>query len=135
MKQSGKGILLLLCILMLSACSFEKTDTKKLRDIEFTVINPQDIPQELAGQIEKNKTAPFQLTYGDSGYLYIARGYGTKDTSGYSVEVPECYEGTNAIYVKTNLQGPSKQEEVLSRPTCPYVVIKIEYTDKNVLFQ
>lgn len=135
MRHSGKGILLLLCMLMLSACSYEKADTKKVRDIEFTVIDPQDIPQELGKQIEENKTAPFRLTYGDSGYLYIARGYGTKDTSGYSVEVPECFEGTNAIYIKTNLQGPSKQEKVISRPTCPYVIIKLEYSDKNVVFQ
>lgn len=98
------------------------------------MVNPDDVPEELASQIDKAGANPFKITFGDKGYLYIARGYGTKDTSGYSVEVPECFETANAIYMKTNLLGPAKDEEILKKQTCPYVVIKIEYSDKNVVF-
>ena len=89
MKRLCSCVLLLACTLLITSCSVTKTDKDKIRDIDFTVVDPEDIPEELAAQIEEARTEPFRLTYGDNGYLYIARGYGTKDTSGYSVEVPE----------------------------------------------
>lgn len=134
MRRMCGLVLLPLCAVLLCACSVEQTDTKKLRDVEYTVVAPEEVPEELASQIDEAKAEQFKLTFGDNGYLYIARGYGTKDTSGYSVEVPECFETSNAVYIKTNLLGPSKGEGVLKKPTCPYVVIKIEYSDKNVVF-
>lgn len=127
-------MLLCICTFLLAGCSVTKTDKDKIRDIEFTVVDVQDIPEELAAQIEEAKAEPFRLTYGDNGYLYIARGYGTKDTSGYSVEVPECYETSNAICMESSLIGPDKAEKVLKKPTYPYAVIKLEYSDKDVIF-
>ena len=76
-----------------------------------------------------------KLNYGYKGYLYIARGYGTKKTTGYSVEVFQCYETGNSVVIKTGLQGPGKKEEILKKKTYPYVVIKMEYTDKQVVFK
>ena len=111
-----------------------KDDAKKLRDVEFTVVKPEDVPQELQTKIQKEK-GEFRLTYGDKGYLYAARGYGSQETSGYSVEVLECFETGAAIYVRTNLLGPAKEEEILEKTTYPYVVIKMEYTDKSVIFE
>lgn len=134
MKRLCSCMLLCICTFLLAGCSVTKTDKDKIRDIEFTVVDVQDIPEELAAQIEEAKAEPFRLTYGDNGYLYIARGYGTKDTSGYSVEVPECYETSNAICMESNLIGPDKAEKVLKKPTYPYAVIKLEYSDKDVIF-
>ena len=73
-------------ILALAGCSIKKEDTKKIQDIEFTVVAPEDIPEELKEDIEKARDTPFRLTYADQGYLYIARGYGEKEKTGYSVE-------------------------------------------------
>lgn len=134
MKRLCSYVLLLACTFLLTACSVTKTDKDKIRDIDFTVVDTEAVPEELAAQIEEAKAEPFRLTYGDDGYLYIARGYGTKDTSGYSVEVPECYETSNAVCMKSSLLGPDKTEEVQNKPTYPYVVIKMEYSDKNVEF-
>lgn len=36
--------------------------------------------------------------------------------------------------MKSSLLGPDKTEEVKKKPTYPYVVIKMEYSDKNVEF-
>lgn len=127
-------ILLTVIWISLSACSIRKDDTKKLRDVEFTVVNPDEIPEELKVQIEAEKEEEFKLTYGDNGYLYIARGYGKRQTSGYSVEVAACYETEDLICMETELLGPPKEEEIQKQSTYPYVVIKIEYTDKNVAF-
>lgn len=127
-------ILLAVIWLSLSACSIRKDDTKKLRDVEFTVVSPDEIPEELKVQIEAEKEEEFKLTYGEGGYLYIARGYGKRQTSGYSVEVAACYETEDLICTETELLGPPKEEEIQEQSTYPYVVIKIEYTDKNVAF-
>ena len=85
-------------------------------------------------KIEEAKEGQVKLSYADRGYLYIARGYGQKDTSGYSVEVRRCYETENEIHVETGLLGPGKEEKILKKKTCPYVVIKTEYTDKQIEF-
>ena len=127
-------LLLPLIVLILTACSVRKADDKKLRDVEFTVLDKDDVPEEFMAKIEEAKEGQVKLSYADRGYLYIARGYGQKDTSGYSVEVRRCYETENEIHVETGLLGPGKEEKILKKNTCPYVVIKTEYTDKQIEF-
>ena len=51
-------------------------------DIRIVLDVSQDVPEELQSQIEEGKKEAFQMTYGDKGYLYAARGYGQKNTSG-----------------------------------------------------
>lgn len=131
-----KRFLLVICFpVLLCGCSAEKTNTEKIRDVEFTVVEEEKIPEEFQATIEKKKEAPFKLTFRDDGYLYIAEGYGVKPTSGYSVGVDECYETANAVYIHTNLSGPSKEETKVEADTFPYVVIKMELIDKNVVFK
>lgn len=134
MKKWYLYILPVMVFVLFTACSVKKVNTEKLRDVEFTVVNPSEVPEELRVQIESGGKEPFKFTYGDAGYLYMARGYGQRQTSGYSVEVTACYEAEDAICVDTTLLGPEKGEEIQQKPTCPYVVIKTEYTDKNVIF-
>ena len=121
-------------VLLSAACSAGKEDRGKLRDIDYTVMAPEDVPQELLAELEKEQEKPCRLTYADNGYLYIAQGYGKKDTSGYSVQVEECYESEDAVCFQTSLMGPDRKEEIIEEDTYPYIVVKIEYTDKNVVF-
>ena len=133
MKKLYLGLLAVTCILC--ACSMQKDDMEKIRDLEYTVVNEPNIPEELLQHIEEVKEEPFEITYGDDGYLYIAAGYGEKDTSGYSIEVKECFETSNVICVETNLLGPPKEEEIFAQNTYPYIVIKTEYSEKSVVFE
>lgn len=135
MKRRCVYILSVFAFLFLTACSAGKDDMKKLREVEFTVMNPDEVPEELRTLIEEKKGETFRLTYSDGGYLYMARGYGEKETSGYSVEVTECYETEDVVMVKTNLLGPPKDEEIIEESTYPYVVVKTEYIEKNVVFE
>ena len=133
-----KFILAILCITLcvsVLGCSAEKLSTEKIRDIEFTVVDEENIPEELEEMIDEKEELPFKLTYADNGDLYIAVGYGEQPTSGYSIEVKELYETKNAIYIHTNLIGPTKDEMILERETYPYIVVKLEYIDKNVVFE
>lgn len=129
-------LFLILCLCLVQAgCSVKKLNTEKLKDIDFTVLEEENIPEELQAKIAEQKTQPFKLTYADNGALYIAEGYGEQETSGYSIKVKECYETENAVYVHTNLIGPAKEEKIVETKTYPYIVIKMEFIDKNVVFQ
>lgn len=128
-------IIAVIFILVLTGCSIKKEDTKKIQDVEFTVVAPEDAPEELLADIEKARDTPFRLTYADQGYLYMARGYGEKESNGYSVEVNECYETSDSIRIQTTLLGPAKGEKTKEMKTYPYVVMKTEYRDKNVIFE
>ena len=134
MKKTGMILLLLLSVLCLAGCQAGKLDDQKLRDIEFTVVDKDEIPEELQDEIEDAKSEEMKLSYGEKGYLYVVRGYGIQDTTGYSVEVNECYETENGIYIRTSLLGPGKEEKILNKKTCPYVVIKMEYIDKQIIY-
>ena len=130
------SVLLCVCLLFLAGgCSVKKLNTEKIRDVEFTVLEEDDIPEELLAMIREKEKAPFKITYADKGALYIAQGYGRQQTSGYSITVEACYETNNAVYIHTNLIGPSKEEEIVERETFPYAVVKMEFIDKNVVFQ
>lgn len=116
-------------------CTVKKMSTEKIRDIAFTVVKEEEIPEEFQAEIQKKKEQPFKLTYADQGMLYIAQGYGKRQTSGYSIEVNACYETENAVYVQTSFLGPSKEEQIVEADTFPYIVIKLEWIDKHVVFQ
>ena len=135
MKRITTILLSLTILLTLTACSAQKLATDKIRDIEFTVVEEKNIPEELKAMIEEKKHTTMKLTYADQGELFVAQGYGAQSTSGYSIEVKECFETENAIYVHTNLMGPSKDEKIVETETYPYIVIKMEFIDKNVVFQ
>ncbi len=138
MKKLALYILMAGCTLLFSACSFQKDDMKKLRDIDFTVVGENELPEEMKEMkemIEEQKKDLFEITYGEKGCLYVAKGYGKQETTGYSVSVKECYETENIIYLKTEFSGPPPEEEILEEETYPYIVIKMEYTDKNVVFE
>lgn len=129
-----KKCLIVLALLLLTACGVETQDSEKLEDLEFTVLAPEEIPEELFSVLEEKKAAPFKVTYEDEGYLYICVGYGEQSSSGYSIAVEDLYLTSNAIYVHTELLGPGTGESTADTATCPYVVLKLEYLDKSVVF-
>ena len=116
-------------------CGIEKTDGKKIRDLEYEIIEEDDIPEELKAKIEEKKEADFKLTYESDRYLYIVRGYGEQETGGYSIQILDFYLTNNAIVFDTNLMGPSKDEVKNAAPSYPYLVIRVENQDKNIIFQ
>lgn len=133
------GILMFLGImssfLILDGCGVEETSSEKLRDLEFTVVEDNQVPTELAATMEEKKAEGFKLTYSDQEYLYIAVGYGVQDTSGYSITADKCYLSKNAIYFGSTLVGPSKGEKINKVKSYPCIVIKMEFMEKSVVFE
>ena len=128
----------LLCLLffavLLMGCRNDRLDEKKVRDVEYTVTSEDRLPEELKILIDGKKQNPFKLTYQDGDDLYICQGFGTQPTGGYSIQVEEVYQTSNAICASVTLIGPSASEEVAAKETTPYIVIKTEYQDMTVVF-
>lgn len=108
---------------------------EKLKDLEFTVVEEEDVPKELIDIITQKKQDPFKVSYSDGEYLYVVVGYGVQNTGGYSISVDEFYETENALLIHTTLLGPEKKENITTAVTYPYVVVKTEFIEKNVVFQ
>ena len=128
------ALLMITVLVTLFGCGIEKTDGNRLQDLEYEIIE-DEIPKELAEKIEEKKSADFKLTYENDKYLYIVRGYGEQETGGYSIQILDLYLTQNAVVLHTNLKGPSKDEVKNAALSYPYIVIRIEHTDKNVIFQ
>lgn len=134
-KNCMLGILILLLAFLISGCGIEETDTKKLKDLSYDILDSKEIPEEFSAVIEEKKENIFKLTYTDKEYLYIAEGYGVQETGGYSISVNECYLTKNAVYFDTTLIGPSKGEKINQVKSYPYIVIRTKYLEKNVVFK
>lgn len=128
-------VLFFMLIVSCTGCKIQEGKPEKLRNLEFTVISEECLPEELLLMIQEKKQAEFKMTYSDKEYLYICIGYGEQKTGGYSITVNELYLTKNAIYVDTNLLGPSVKEQKKEVCSYPYIVIRIENRDETVVFQ
>ena len=122
-------------LLFMTGCSMLSEEDVKLKDLDFTVLSEEKIPQELKSIIDEKKTGEFKLTFHDNEFLYICIGYGKQPTGGHSIAVNELYLTENAIYVNTELLGPDATEKSNQVPSYPCIVIKVDYLDKQVIFQ
>lgn len=127
-------ISIFLLLLGLMSCGFEKNNTTKIRDLEYTVLEDEEVPEELMSLIEEQKEGEFKLTFTYDGYLYIARGFGMQDTGGYSIQMEALYLTENAVYFDATLLGPTR-EEAIGEVSYPYIVVKTEAIDRNVVFE
>ena len=127
-------LICLMCFLVY-ACGKKQDPMEKIKDLEYTVIAEDNIPKELLEKIEERKENAFRLTFEDQGFLYICMGYGTQQTGGYSIAVNALYETANAVYIDTNLIGPSPEEKKNQVKSYPFVVVKTEFLEKPVVFE
>ena len=136
-----RRILIAVCLGMLfgvfAGCGKQTDTLEKVKDLEFTVLAEDNIPEELKKIIDEKKIHPFKVTYRDNGFLYICVGYGEQVSGGYSITVNALYLTENAVYADTSLLGPDPAEKAAVKknsPSYPYVVVKTEFVDKPVVF-
>ena len=135
MKYRMLEVLMVLALFLCFAGCAENTDrTQKLKDLDFTVLSEETIPEELRGMLEEKKQEPYKLTFEDEEFLYICIGYGEQKSGGYSIAVQELYETQNGIYIHTNLLGPTEAEAKRQMPSYPHIVVKTQKKDKTVVF-
>lgn len=138
MREMKKAVILTLVMsmfLLLTGCSVLSEERVKLNDLGFTVVSDEKVPAELKTIIDEKKETPFKITYSADGFLYIVIGYGQQPSGGYSIAVNELYLTNEAIYVSTTLLGPEDIDINHRVPSCPYIVLKLDYLDKPVIFE
>lgn len=131
------GIFLMVTALsgLLCGCSIEAANRTKVKDLEYSIVEDAEVPEEIMTMIEEKKAADFKVTYEMDENLYIVRGYGEQATGGYSIRIKDCYLTTNAILFDTELIGPRKGENTSASPSYPYIVIKMESRDESTIFE
>ena len=126
-KKKLLSMLLTLSLLFsLTGCNLGNQAIIKVRDLEFTVLDPEQVPKPLQEVIDENLADEMKLSYQNNGKLFIARGFGEQKSGGYSIAVEQCYLGEDAIHVKFQLIGPPKAENLTDEVSYPYVVIQME---------
>lgn len=125
------------CVLVgsaLAGCGKKEEAYTKLREPEFTVVEETDVPAELLDRIKERKEKEFKISYRAEEGLYLVRGYGSQPSGGYSVVVDELFCAKEGLCIKTTLVGPAADEKVTTAVTHPYIVIKLEPMDTEVIF-
>ncbi len=135
MKKKSILVLMIALGMLLCGCTVKKGGGSDKQAVDFTVMEKEGIPQELATMIADKQTEAFTLSYSMEDYTYLAMGYGQQATGGYSIRVDEVYETDMTVGMHTTLIGPSAGEAVNKMASYPYIVVKIEHTDKNVVFE
>lgn len=125
---------LLALLVFLTGCGSKKGEDEKKTEVEFTVVNPEEIPEELTEIIEENKQGELKLTYEDQGYAYLVRGYGQQKTGGYSITVNQVYLSEDGLHVDTSLIGPPKDQKIRDEASYPYLTLKIEAQEVPIFF-
>ncbi len=134
-KKRALFLLLAFLAAFFAGCGKQVNKPEKIKDVEYTVQEESQVPEELLAKMKEKQKEPFQMTYATDGYLYIARGYGSQNTSGYSIRVTDLYEAAEGIVFSAELVGPGKEEPVLQVETYPYIVVKLQDLGMDVLFQ
>lgn len=122
-------------VVLMTGCGSTSEEPKKVKDLDFTVVQESELPEQLKLLIGEKKCNPFKLTYAGADALYIVQGYGAQPTGGYSVTVKELWLADNAIYFCSELLGPKEGENVSQNMSYPYVAVKTEMLDLPVVFK
>ena len=129
------AVLCTICLSIMTMTGCSKNESKEHTVIDYTVVENEDLPAELRKLIDNKKENTLRLTYTTKDYTYVVAGFGTKETSGYSIKVNDVYKSGDAIYADFALIGPSENEAVNEVATTPYIVLKYEKRDEPVVFK
>ena len=76
-------------MLLFTGCSFGTLKEQKTGEIEYEIVKKEEIPEKLKEEIAEAEKSEMWISYADTGnegrYLYIVRGYGRQETTGYSI--------------------------------------------------
>ena len=121
-------------LVFMNGCGIEEIDKEKIRDLEYEIVPEEEIPEEVFEKIAGLYENFSRSAYLCSDMLYIVVCYGAQPAEGYSIEVNNLYESSNAIIVETTLKGPSGFEKAAENISYPYIVLKVEKSEKIVVF-
>ena len=122
-------------VIQLQGCGMQVLPQEERKEVSFTIISKECIPDSLAKLIEERKEEEMKLTYVDQGKRYIVIGYGRQNSGGYSIYIKDFYKTENALYVDTCLMGPKEKKEAQETASYPVMVLRISEMGLPVVFQ
>ena len=128
------GCMLLIFLLMAGGCSLVKIEEGERPPLAYTVVETAELPSSAQEMIQEKKDRDFQMTYQKGDTVYLIRGYGKKMSGGYSIQVAELSVSSTAVFFKTRLIGPEKENQS-GAPSYPYIAVKTEYREEPVIFE
>lgn len=136
-EPSGLLISILFAVLLaqLTGCGLEEQKPQKLKDLDYTIVEESEIPQKLMETIEERKEGEFKASFENEDGLYLVHGYGEQETGGYSIVVRNLYLTKQALYFDTELLGPENGSDPPKKPSYPYIVVKTEKQEQNIVFE
>ena len=137
MKQISSifTVSLMVLILGVTGCGLQKTGTQKVRDLDYTVVTEQELPEELQKEINERYTEDFKMTCMLDDSLYIVRGFGMQETGGYGLRFKICIWHKMRLILRQILIGPENGAEAEKAVSYPYIVVKTERLEENVVFE
>lgn len=102
--------------------------------IEFEVVDPSTLTQDIKEQIEKNKIKQGYDYFRDSetGEITLVVYLGQRSSAGYSTEVVSVTDNEGVTDVTVIENGPKKGDMVAEVLTFPYTVVKFSGTTDNI---
>lgn len=133
-KTRRVQIVIIFILFVFTGCKQEKMSMEKIDNINYTIEDFTEIPNELEEEIANKRYKKFSMVYKDDEEMYICIGYGRQSTGGYSIKINDVYLSSNAVIVDSSLVGPKENELVLKAYSYPCIVFKIKSIDKKVIF-
>lgn len=128
-------VALAVLLALLCGCTLSKEAPKKMKDLEYSIVEDKDIPEKLKKAIDEKKAAEFKISFQDGDSMYIVHGYGEQETGGYSIVIHDLYLTENALYFDTELLGPKNGSNPQKKPSFPYIVVKTKTYKQNIVFE
>ncbi len=126
----------MMCLMLfLVGCKVEETKETKLKDLDYTICDESKLPDALVRLIQEKKKEPFKLTYRTKDYLYIVMGYGAQDRTDLSISLEELYLTENAIFIDTQLNALEETTLENGKVSYPWIAVKCDLYDVQVVFQ
>ena len=126
------------CILVsaLIGCRIVDVSEGEAKEVDYTLLESDEIPEEVEKVLEKQGQEPFALAYESGGFLYLMKSYGLQNSGGYSIRVESLYATGQVVHVQTTLEGPATREEQKGDSSCPTIVLKLEARENaSVVFE
>lgn len=127
----------LLLLMMVTSCG-EKQKPKRtyesMQDAVYEIVSGSNVPHKVNEKIFKERDKGFGFSYRDNEGMYIAFGFGRQNTGGFSIQLAAVKENEDEILIEAKLIAPAPEEVVSTSPSYPYMILKMEDTEKNVEF-
>lgn len=137
-KSRARWLFIFVGILCLAGCrqsDIPEAEWMSAQDMEYEIVSGKDVPNKVHERIFHKQEERFGFTYRDGDSQYIAFGFGTMPTGGYSIQIIAVKDTDAKIVVAAELVAPQPEDVVSDQESCPSMILKVQGNSKNVQFR